>query len=201
MSELSENQEELRRSIQKSAIIWGLVLGVIAGLIAYWIMGSQTPNVRLGGSVVLGAGAGFAIFRWIFNSRARSAKCTKCGAAFSISRTNREETLVSSEEKEEREKQEDGSTKVNRWKEEKFDVVETYECSSCADVTTKTSQTTRRRDEESIVEPAPVVKSAATGAPGAKGRPGRAQRGKPAPKRADVPSEKPKNTASDPTRQ
>ncbi len=201
MSELSENQEELRQSIQKSAITWGVVLGIIAALIAYWTMGSQEAMVRMGGSAVLGLGAGFAIYRWIFGSRARSAKCASCGAAFSIARTNREETLVSTEEKEEREAQEDGSTKVNRWKEEKFDVLDTFECSSCSDVTTKTSQTTRRKDEESIVEPAPVAKAAATGAPGAKGRPGRAPREKPGPKGADVPSDKAKNSDSDPSRQ
>ncbi len=206
MSELSENQEELRQSIQKSSMIWGVVLGVVAALIAYWIMGSQEAMLRLGSSAVLGVGAGFGIFRWIFGSRAKSAKCSKCGAAFSIARTNREETLVSSEEKEEREAQEDGSIKVSRWREEKFDVRDTYECSGCSDVTTKTSQTTRRKDEESIIEPAPVVKAAAgaksaTGASGAKGRPGRASRGKPGPKGADMPSDKAKNTDADPTRQ
>lgn len=152
MAELSAEQEELRRSIQKSAIIWALVIGGIAGAVAYWLLGSQGQTVRTVAALVVGGGAGFLMFRQVFGSKAKEAKCEKCGAAFSTTRTNKQETLVSSEEKETRERQDDGATKFSRWTEEKFDVVETYECSSCGYISTRQSQITRRKDEESVIE-------------------------------------------------
>ncbi|MCF6303433.1 MAG: hypothetical protein L3J13_09600 [Devosiaceae bacterium] len=147
MSKLSSEQQELKSSITKSAAIWGGVLGLIAGAITFWSTGDMDTGDRTQITGMVTGGAGFLIFWLISRSKAKSSKCPKCSATFSISRTNREETLVSSEEKSEHEKLEGGGSKLTKWTEEKFDVVETYTCSSCGDVTTKISQTTRRKDE------------------------------------------------------
>ncbi len=155
MAELSQDQVEKRASIQKTAMIWGVIVGVVAGLLALWILGSQGAALRYGGAAVVALVAGFFVHRASFNSGAKSAKCEKCGAAFSISRTDRQETLAASEAKEEREEQPDKSVKVTTWTEETYDVVETYTCANCGDITTRSYQTTRRRDEKETVEPAP----------------------------------------------
>ena len=153
MTGLSQEQLEKRASIKKSATIWGVIVGAIAGLLAMWLLGSQGSAVRFGGAAVIGLVAGFLVFRASFSSGAKSAKCGKCSATFSISRTDRAETLASSEAREEREEQPDKSTKVTTWTEERYDVVDTYTCASCGDATTKEYQTTRRRDENSEVIP------------------------------------------------
>ena len=111
---------------------------------------------------------GFLVFRSSFNSGSKTAQCEKCSAAFSRSKTDTAETVLSSENKEEREEQEDRSTKVTTWVEDKVQVVDSYTCAKCGDVTTKTYETTRRRDEAKVIEPFVDAKgSAQVAEPGA----------------------------------
>lgn len=156
MTDLSAEQTELKSSITKSATTWGIILGLIVAVILYFVLGSQGMAIRAGAAVVVGALAGYGIFRWQFGSQSKAAQCGNCGAAFSISRTDHQETLSGSEDKVEREAQDDGSTKVTRFTEESYDVVDTYTCSSCGDATTKEYKITRRTNEESKVDPAPA---------------------------------------------
>ncbi len=107
-----------------------------------------------------GFAAGFATLRKSMSSGASDARCGACNAAFSISRSDRVEEVIGSEPKEKREEQDDASTEVTTWVEDKVAVKETYTCTSCGDETTKEFEITRRRDEETSVEPAPVVKAA-----------------------------------------
>lgn len=144
-------------------MIWGVIVGGVLGLLALWILGGQGGAVRFGGAIVAGLAAGFLVFRASFKSGAKSAQCEKCGAAFSRTRTDHVETLISSTPKDEREEQPDQSVKVTTWTEDKFDVVDTYACAKCADITTKTYQTTRKRDEETVVHPAASAKGAQSG--------------------------------------
>lgn len=169
MSDLSEDQIAKRASIQKSATIWGVIAGAVVGLLTLWILGGQGPAVRFGAAFAAAVVVGYLAFRASFNSGAKSAKCEKCGAAFSKSRTDRTETLKSSEPKEEREEQPDKSVKVTTWIEETYDVLDTYTCANCGDVTTKAYTTTRRRDEKTVVEPYEAPKQAAKGKAGAWG--------------------------------
>jgi len=147
MAELSNEQQELKASIQKSAIIWGLVLGLLVGLIAYWLLGDQENIVRIGGTAILGVGVVIVTFRSKFRTGAKLARCAECGATFSISRSNREEILISSEEKSQYEKLDSGGSKLTEWVEEKYDVLETYACSKCGNESIKEFQTTRRKDQ------------------------------------------------------
>ena len=153
MSNLSQDQLDKRAAIQKTATIWGAIVGIIAGLLAFWLLGGQGSAIRYGGAVVIALVAGFLVYRASFNSGAKSSLCEACGAAFSRSRTDRSETVASSEAKEEREEQPDKSTKVTTWTEDKLDVVETHTCAKCGDTTTREFQSSRRRDEKSTVEP------------------------------------------------
>ncbi len=175
MTDLSQDQVEKRASIQKSATIWGVIVGAVVGLIALWILGGQGGAVRYGGAVVAALAVGGFVYRASFKSGAKSALCEKCGAAFSRSRSGSEETLAGSEAKEERKEQPDGSTEVKRWTEEVYDVVDSYTCAKCGDVTTNAYQSTRRKDEttETIAAPEPETtktgKSSASGSSGGKG--------------------------------
>ncbi len=153
MSGLSQDQIEKRAAIQKSATIWGVIIGGVAGLLALWALGGQAGAVRYGGAIVIALAVGYLVFRASFKSAAKSALCESCGAAFSRSRSDHVETLTTSEAKEEREEQPDKSTKVTTWTEDSFDVVDTYTCAKCSDATTKAYQTTRRRDETSVTQP------------------------------------------------
>ncbi|MEE9455135.1 MAG: hypothetical protein V3V13_12265 [Paracoccaceae bacterium] len=153
MTELSDDQNALRASIRKGAITWGVIIGVLTALLAYWLLGAQGNAVRFGGSGLAGLIAGFGLFKKSFASGAKTARCTACNAAFSITRTDRVETLIASELKEERDVQEDKSTKITTWSAETYDVTDTYTCTACDEVTTKQYQTERKQDEATTIEP------------------------------------------------
>lgn len=157
---LNNEQEQLQAEILKSARNTGIVWGVIAGLIALWALSGQSVVIWLGGSIVIAAAVGFGIFKWRYGANADSAKCAKCGAAYSISQTDKVETPLGSAPKEEREEQEDGSTKVSTWTEERYSVTETYSCSKCEDVTTKEYESSRRKDVKDEVIPKPPAAKA-----------------------------------------
>ena len=157
---LSNQQQELQNTIKKSARTTGIVSGVIAGLISLWALSSQSMVIWLVGTAVIAGGVGFGIYKWRFSANSDSAKCTKCGATYSITQTDKTETPAGSSPKEEREEQEDGSTMVTTWTEERFNVTETYTCSKCADVTTKVYESSRRRDVKEDVIPKPSTSKA-----------------------------------------
>ncbi|MEX0969474.1 MAG: hypothetical protein WD046_03390 [Paracoccaceae bacterium] len=154
MSGLSAEQEAMQASIKKTALIWGCIGGAVVALIALLVLSGQGGALRFGGAVILGAGAGFGLFKWSFGNGSKAAQCGKCSAAFSITRTDRSEKVLGSEPKESREEADDRSTKVITWMEETYEVTETYTCAKCGDVTTKTHTSSRKKDEKTEVLPA-----------------------------------------------
>lgn len=158
---LSEEQKAVEAKIGKSAKTWGIICGSIAAAIILILLSGANTFVWIGCAIMGGNGVGYGIYKWRYKSKSEAAVCEKCSASFSISQTDRSETLTGSSEEESREEQEDGSTKVTNWTEEQYDVVETYTCSKCADETTKEYKTTKRKDEKEVIEPAP--KSSAGG--------------------------------------
>jgi len=167
MSQLSQDQAALKASITKAALIWGVILGALAGGVIYMLNDELAQPMRS----IIGAGV-FAviaalIFVWRSKANSKSAQCEKCGAAFSITRTDRAEEVKSSEPKETREAQPDYSTKVSTWVEDKVEVTDTYACAKCGDTTTKQHTKTVKRDEAETVEPAPEKEAVKTSAPAA----------------------------------
>ncbi len=147
MSELSPEQEKLKSAITRSALIWGGVAGVIAGAVTFWLTASIEPKERTQITGIVAGGVIFLVYLLVSRSRAKAAMCSQCSAAFSTTRKDRTETLVSSEEKSRHEKLEGGGSKLTEWTEEKYDVVEVYACSSCGHESVKEFQVTRRKDE------------------------------------------------------
>jgi len=156
MTNLSHDQEEMRQSIQKSAAIGSIICAAIIAAIIYWILGDKSTVMRIASASAGGVVVLVVVFKLIFSNKSKSAQCKNCSAAFSISKTDHVETLKSSAAKETREAQEDYSTKVTTWTEEIYDITDTYTCSGCADVQTKEYTSTRKKDEQTEIEPAPV---------------------------------------------
>ena len=152
MANLTPEQQALRTSIKKSAIIWGIVLGVIVSGLAYWLLGSQGTGIRSGGAVLAGMLAAGVISSKNLSSGAAGAKCANCSAAFSVARVDRQEVLAKSTPKEERKDLDNGEIEITTWVEDVYDVDDTYKCSSCDDTTHKTYQSTRRKDEKTVVK-------------------------------------------------
>lgn len=156
MTNLSTEQQALKDSINKSALIWGVILGLIVAGIAYWALGGQSSMVQMSAAGGLGLVTLAVIKTWRTNANSAAAKCGSCNAAFSITRTDRTEELKSSENKETRDAQPDYSTKVVTWVEDTVEVTDTYTCAKCNDATTKQYTKTVKRDEVETIEPAPV---------------------------------------------
>ncbi len=156
MPELSPEQAALKASITKSAAIWAVILGALVGGFAYAMNDEFAQPMRglIGGGVfVVVAGL---IFIWRKKANSAAATCGECGAAFSITRTSREEKVLSSEPKETREAQPDYSTKITTWVEEVIETTDTYTCAKCGDTKTKVSARTEPKDHHEEIEPAPV---------------------------------------------
>ena len=157
---LNTEQEQLQASIQKSARTTGTIWGAIAGLISLWALSGQSIVVWLGASLLIAGAVGFGIYKWRYSAKSDSAKCTKCGASYSITQTDKVEKAIGTTPKEEREEQDDESTKVTTWTEERYSVTETYSCSKCGDVTTKEYESSRRKDVKEEVIPKPAAAKA-----------------------------------------
>ncbi len=149
---LSAEQSEIRSKIIKGAMIWGAIAGLIVLGIIYWALSSQSGGIRWGGALVAGSGVGFTLFRRSVNSGTAGAKCAKCNAAFSISKTDSAKTWVKDDPKEERIEQEDGSILIKTWVDETYDVVDTYTCAKCGDITSKAYQSGSKRDVAETTE-------------------------------------------------
>lgn len=155
MSNLSSEQETLKASIEKSAGIWGAVLGLAAGGIAYWALGGQSGAIQMGGAAAIGVGVLVGIRSWRIKANSAAAACGECSATFSITRTDRAEKLLSSTNQETRDAQPDYSTKVTTWMEDTIEVTDTYTCAKCDNATTKQYTKTAKRDEVETIEAAP----------------------------------------------
>lgn len=204
MAKLSNEQLELKNSIQKSAVIWSVILALVIALLAYWLLSSQGAVVRLGLAALIAAASGYGIFRAIFSSKAKSAKCQQCSAAFSTSLDDRNEVLVDSQQRSESEPLDGGRVKVTRWVEEKYDVVDSYKCSNCGFVSTKEYQVSRKRDEISKID-APLGRTEKGGAPTkpaktSSAKPPKSTSGKPSAKSGTKPGAKSKTTKRRPSR-
>ena len=154
MTQLSDQQETLRASIKKGAIIGGVILGLIVAGLAYWLLGSQGSAIRSGGAGLAGLLVAGGMYRKSMSSGAEGAKCANCNATFSVARSDKAESLVKSEAKESRKDLDNGDIEITTWVEEVYDVDDTYTCAKCADVTHKKYQSTRKRDEKTVVKTA-----------------------------------------------
>jgi len=152
MTELDKEQQAKRNSIRKTSLILAAIIGLIVAGIAYWLLSSQSGTLRSFGAIGAGIVVAAALYYKNYRSAAKAATCPECHKPFTVSRTDRSETLTESVEREEIEKQDDGAVKTTTWTDEEYDVIETYTCANCNDVTTKEFSTTRRKNEKSTLK-------------------------------------------------
>ena len=72
MINLSQEQEEMRQSIQKSAMIWSVIFGLVTMGILVWALADQGTLVRLGVSAAAGLAVLLGIFKWRFSAKSKS---------------------------------------------------------------------------------------------------------------------------------
>jgi hypothetical protein len=176
MTGLSDSQTALSAKIKRSALIWGVIAGLVVGGIAYWLLSGQAPALRSAASA--GVAALVAIFarqKSIASGSAQS-RCNACNTPFSITRTDRSETLTGSQDMEKTETLEDGSTKTTTWIAEEYEVTETWTCAKCGDITHKHSTSNRKRDETETLRQAVDAKTGDTTKQAKQGKPGKSQK-------------------------
>jgi hypothetical protein len=155
MTDLTQDQEKLRTRINRNAIIWGAVAGLIVFLLLFWLAAGLGEAVRWGAAVIGGGAAGFFGYRGLYSSGAGKAKCAKCGTAFSVREVDRKERLLGYEPKRTVEPSGDGKRTIKTWTEERYEVTATDECSHCHDRTERKWTTTREKDGSEVEEIVP----------------------------------------------
>lgn len=160
MSALTAEQQALKSKITTGAIVLGAIVGLIVALLVFWLAGNTGDIARWVLTLFLGAGAGFFIYRWNYNSGVAKAVCKKCGTAFGIREAERHEQVVGVEQKRKIEplkpasKMDRGTNKITTWSEEKVEVTAIDECFNCHDRTERKWTTTRERDKTEEEVPA-----------------------------------------------
>lgn len=158
MNGLTPEQQALKNKITTSAIIWGVVAGIVVALLAFWLLANAGDVIRWGVAIVGGAGVGLLTWRLVHSSSVAKAVCKKCGTAFGIREVSRSERLIGSEQRRKQE-QVKPSTKidaaVNRtitWTEEKYEVTAVDECFKCHDRTERKWTVTREKDRSELTQ-------------------------------------------------
>lgn len=156
MDGLTPEQQALKNKISTSAIIWGVVAGIVVALLAFWLLASAGDVIRWGVTIVGGAAVGFITWRLVHSSGVAKAVCKKCGTAFGIREVSRSEQLIGSEQRKKVE-QVKPATKidaaVNRtitWTEDKYEVTAVDECFKCHDRTERKWTVTREKDRSEM---------------------------------------------------
>lgn len=156
MDGLSPEQQALKDKITTSAIIWGVVTGIVVALLAFWLLGNAGELIRWLGAIILGPAAGYLTYRWQYSTAVAKAVCKNCGTAFGIREVARSEQLLSSEQRRKVE-QVKPATKidaaVNRtvtWTEEKYEVTAVDECFNCHNRTERKWTVTREKDRAEV---------------------------------------------------
>lgn len=158
--ELTPDQQGLKTKIATTAIIWGIVVGLVAALIVFWV-GANAPDwVRWVLTLIVGGVAGYFTYKLNYNSGVAKAICKKCGTAFGIREVERSEHVVGIEQKRKVEtgrpasKTERGTTKTTTWTEEKVEITAVDECFKCHDRTERKWTVTRDKDKVETEVPA-----------------------------------------------
>lgn len=151
-SSISREQIELKGRIDGGSAIAGLASALIACLIVWLIAHSSFPIlvwVFIAVAFPLVYGLASAIYKTV---KTEQARCKSCGSEFSVDRSSRDESLLSAvARKSERQighvvsGRDEGKRiiVVEAWTEERYEVVDTFQCYACGDTKHVKSHTTR----------------------------------------------------------
>lgn len=156
MDGLSPEQQALKGKITTGAVIWGLVAGVVAALLAFWLLGNSGDIVRWLVTLLAGAGIGYFTYRWRYSSGVARAVCKNCGTAFGIREVARSEQLLEAEQRRKVEQVKPATkidaavTRTVTWVEEKYEITAIDECFNCHDRTERKWTVTREKDRAEL---------------------------------------------------
>lgn len=156
MNGLTPGQQALKNKIAASAVSWGMVAGIVSGLLGLWLLANVGDVLRWAVALTGAAAIGFITWRLLYSSGVAKAVCRKCGTAFGIREVSRSEKLIGSEQRK-KIAQVKPATKieaaVNRtvtWTEEKYEVTAVDECFNCHDRTERKWTVTREKDRSEL---------------------------------------------------
>lgn len=158
--QLTPEQQGLKTRITVRAIVTGIAIGLLAGLLVYWLAGNAGDFWRWVLTVLLGAGAAFLSYRVTYNSGVAKSVCGTCGTAFGIREVERREDVVGVEQKRKvaaiksSDKTARAMNKVTTWAEEKVEITAVDECVKCHARTERKWQVTRDVDKREEDVPA-----------------------------------------------
>ncbi len=160
MNALTVEQQALKTKIRTSAVIWSIIAALVVALIVFLVAGNAADWLRWGLTIVLGAGAGFLVYRNRYNSGVAKAVCKKCGTAFGIREVERREEVLGTEQRRKiepiRASEKTGRplNKVTTWTEQKVEIIAVEECFNCHDRTERKWTVTRDADKLETEVPA-----------------------------------------------
>lgn len=158
--ELTPDQQGLKTKITTTAVLWAIVVALVAALVVFWLGGNAPDWVRWMLTIIVGALAGYFTFRLSYNSGVAKSVCKKCGTAFGIHEVERHETVLGIEQKRKVEtgrpasKTDRGTSKVTTWTEEKVEITAVDECFKCRDRTERKWTINRDKDKTETEVPA-----------------------------------------------
>jgi hypothetical protein len=158
--DLTPEQQGLKARIATAAILWAIVITLVAALIVFWL-GANAPDwVRWVLTIIVGAVAGYLTFKLSYNSGVAKSVCKNCGTAFGIREVERNEQVVGMEQKRKVEagrppsQTDRGTSKITTWTEEKVEITAIDECFKCSDRTERKWTITRDKEKTETEVPA-----------------------------------------------
>ena len=139
MYELTAEQQKQKDKVRTGALTSGALLAIVSVFLTNFATLSLEPLVRYPLVAVIAAGLGYFAYRTSYSLGIAKAKCAKCGEAFSIQETDRQEKLLGTEDKRLVEQLkpaadgEPGLDRVTTWTEETVEVTVVDECMNCHD--------------------------------------------------------------------
>ena len=97
--ELTPDEQGLKTKITTTAVLWAIVVALVAALLVFWLGGNAPDWVRWMLTIIVGALGGYFTFRLSYNSGVAKSVCKKCGTAFGIREVERHETVLGIEQK------------------------------------------------------------------------------------------------------
>ena len=158
--ELRPEQQGLKTRIITTAVLWAVIMALVAALVVYWLSANGPEWVRWLLAIIVGGLAGYFTFRLSYNSGVAKSVCKKCGTAFGIHEVERNEAVIGVEQKRKvavgrRAKDGNpGTSKVTTWTEEKVEITAVDECMNCRDRTER--KWTIDRDQDKTVTEIPA---------------------------------------------
>lgn len=162
MYELTVEQQKQKDKVRTGGKVSGGLLAMVVAFMSHFAMlGLEPPVLHWGLVVVLSAGLGYFAYRTTVARGIAKATCKKCGTAFSIRESERNEKLLSAEDRKQVEQLkpasegEPGIDRVTTWVEERVEITAVDECMHCHDRNTRTWTMTHDKNkvEQEVATP------------------------------------------------